>query len=145
MSSWGKRFLHYGRAARCAARRAPDRAALLDAVRDAAALIVRSATRVDAEVPTRAPRLRISHTVGVAELTVGLVSACLRGVCSAAQLVRAGERNRSAVTGNEFAGHTPGVLGLGRVGRQVAWRCGVCERTVVTLAPARRMRREVVW
>ena len=127
-----------------------DRRALLAAVADADALIIRSATRVDREVLAAAPRLRIvaragvgldnvdveaaaeagvlvanapaSNVVSVAELTVGLIISALRNIPAAAASVRAGEWRRAAFQGTELYGRTAGILGFGRVGRLVAER-----------------------
>ncbi len=127
-----------------------DRPALLAAVADAEALIIRSATRVDREVLAAAPRLRIvaragvgldnvdveaaaeagvlvanapeSNVVSVAELTVGLIISALRNIPAAAASLRAGQWRRADFQGSELAGRTVGILGFGRVGRLVARR-----------------------
>lgn len=127
-----------------------DRAALLGAVPEADALIIRSSTRVDREVFAAAPRLRIvaragvgldnvdvaaateagvevanapaSNVVSVAELTVGLVIASLRHIPAAAGSLREGRWQRSRFQGTELFGKTVGILGFGRVGRLVAER-----------------------
>ncbi|MFJ9823422.1 M20/M25/M40 family metallo-hydrolase [Streptomyces sp. NPDC101160] len=151
--------------AACDVRRADgrDREELLAAVRDAAVLIVRSGTRVDREVLDRAPRLigvvragvgldnvdteaardagvAVANTPGanavsVAELTVGLAIALARRIPDAAQHVRQGEWDRAAFQGTELAGRTAGVLGLGRIGRQVARRLGAFDMTVLAHDP----------
>jgi D-3-phosphoglycerate dehydrogenase len=54
----------------------------------------------------------------VAELTVGLMLALLRGVGTADRRIRAGEWHR--VMGRRLATQTVGILGVGRVGRRVA-------------------------
>lgn len=127
-----------------------DRSALLTAVPEAAALIVRSATRVDHEVIDAAPALRVvaragvgldnvdvpaatragvevvnapeSNVVSVAELTVGLILSSLRHIPAATESVRRGEWRRAAFQGEELCGKTVGVLGFGRIGRLVAAR-----------------------
>lgn len=127
-----------------------DRPALLAAVADADALIIRSATRVDREVLSAAPRLRIvaragvgldnvdveaaaeagvmvanapeANVVSVAELTVGLIISALRNIPAAAASVRAGQWRRADFQGTELYGKTAGILGFGRVGRLVAER-----------------------
>lgn len=151
--------------AACDVRRADgrDREELLAAVPDATVLIVRSGTRVDREVLDRAPRLKgvvragagldnvdteaardagvaVANTPGanavsVAELTVGLAIALARRIPDAAQHVRQGEWDRAAFQGAELAGRTAGVLGLGRIGRQVARRLGAFDMTVLAHDP----------
>ncbi|KQT91023.1 3-phosphoglycerate dehydrogenase [Marmoricola sp. Leaf446] len=127
-----------------------DRAALLAALPEAEAVLVRSATRVDAEALALAPRLRVvaragvgldnvdvraatqagvmvvnaptSNVVSAAELAVALLLAAARHVGPAhAALVR-GEWERGRFTGTELYGKTVGILGLGRVGVLVAQR-----------------------
>lgn len=127
-----------------------DRPALFDALADADALLVRSATRVDAEALGRAPRLKVvaragvgldnvdvraatangvmvvnaptSNIVSAAEHAMALLLAVARRVSAADASLRAGEWRRSAFNGVELAGKTVGVLGLGRIGQLFAQR-----------------------
>ncbi|WP_083974992.1 hydroxyacid dehydrogenase [Kitasatospora mediocidica] len=140
-----------------------DRAALLDAVAGAAALVVRSGTTVDAEVFAHAPGLRVvaragvgldnvdlaaarlagvlvrnapaSNVVSVAELTVGLILSANRRIAAADASVRAGRWERSAFQGEELAGRTVGIVGLGRVGTLVARRLAAFEMRVLAHDP----------
>ncbi|MFJ9719237.1 hydroxyacid dehydrogenase [Streptomyces sp. NPDC101213] len=140
-----------------------DRPALLAAMSDADALIVRSGTRVDAEVLDRAPRLRLvaragvgldnvdtttarargiavvnapdSNTVSVAELTVGLIVASMRHITAAARSLRDGEWRRSDFAGVELAGRTLGIVGYGRIGRQVARRLAAFDMRILVHDP----------
>ncbi len=140
-----------------------DRAALLAAVAEADALMVRSGTRVDAEVLAAAPRLRVvaragtgldtidvraataagvmvvtaptANLVSAAELTVGLLLAAARRIPQAHQSLREGEWERSRFTGTELAGKTLGVLGLGRVGVLVARRLAAFGMQVIAHDP----------
>ncbi|WP_329553781.1 hydroxyacid dehydrogenase [Streptomyces sp. NBC_00696] len=140
-----------------------DRPALFAALSDADALIVRSGTRVDAEALDRAPRLRIvgragvgldnvdtvtaaergiavvnapdSNTVSVAELTVGLILASVRHITAAARSLEAGEWRRADFTGLELAGRTAGIVGYGRVGRQVARRLAAFDMRILVHDP----------
>ncbi|MFC9286147.1 hydroxyacid dehydrogenase [Streptomyces sp. NPDC057052] len=140
-----------------------DRPALLAAMSDADALIVRSGTRVDAEVLDRAPRLRVvaragvgldnvdtttarargitvvnapdSNTVSVAELTVGLIVASMRHITAAARSLRDGEWRRSDFAGVELAGRTLGIVGYGRIGRQVARRLAAFDMRILVHDP----------
>jgi D-3-phosphoglycerate dehydrogenase / 2-oxoglutarate reductase len=117
---------------------------------DADALIVRSATKVTADVLAAAPRLRVvgragvgvdnvdveaatrrgivvanapeSNVVSAAEHTLGLLVALARNIPQAHAALRDGRWERSRFGGVELADKTLGVLGLGRIGQQVARR-----------------------
>ena len=121
-----------------------DRVALLAALAGADAVIVRSATKIDAEALAHAPRLRVvaragvgldnvdvaaatragvmvvnapmSNIVSAAEHAVGLLLAVARNLPQAAASLRAGEWKRTAFTGVELDGKVAGILGLGRIG-----------------------------
>jgi D-3-phosphoglycerate dehydrogenase / 2-oxoglutarate reductase len=127
-----------------------DRPALLATLADAHAIIVRSATQVDAEAIAAAPRLKViaragvgldnvevaaatargvmvvnaptSNIVSAAEQAVALLLAVARNTASASASLKAGEWNRSRYTGVELAGKTVGVVGLGRIGVLFAQR-----------------------
>ena len=127
-----------------------DRAELLPAVADADAILVRSATRVDAEVIAAAHRLKVvaragvgldnvdvkaataagvmvvnapqSNIVSAAELAIGLVLACARNIPAADASLKRGEWKRSRYTGAELYEKTAGIVGLGRIGVLVAQR-----------------------
>jgi D-3-phosphoglycerate dehydrogenase len=114
------------------------------------ALIVRSATKVTAGVLAAAPRLRVvgragvgvdnvdvdaatrrgivvanapeSNVVSAAEHTLGLLVALARNIPQAHAALRDGRWERSRFGGVELADKTLGVLGLGRIGQQVARR-----------------------
>ena len=140
-----------------------DRSALLAAVAEADALLVRSATRVDAEVLAAGRRLRVvaragvgldnvdvaaatqagvmvvnaptSNIVSAAEHAVALLLAAARNVTAADATLRAGRWERSSFTGVELAGKTAGVLGLGRIGVLVAQRLQAFEMEVLAYDP----------
>ncbi|MDP9436237.1 MAG: phosphoglycerate dehydrogenase [Actinomycetota bacterium] len=127
-----------------------DRPALLRALADAAALVVRSATQVDAEALAAAFRLQVvaragvgldnvdvpaatargvlvvnaplSNVVSAAEQAVVLLLACARHTAAASAALKAGRWERSRWTGVEVDGKTVGVVGLGRIGVLVAQR-----------------------
>ncbi len=140
-----------------------DRTALLAAVADADALLVRSATQVDAEVIEAGRRLRViaragvgldnvdvpastqagvmvvnaptSNIVSAAELAIALLLAVARNVPQASAALRAGQWKRSAYTGVELDGKTVGVLGLGRIGMLVAARLAAFGMKVIAYDP----------
>src|ERR671925_2080672 len=132
------------------ARAATTREELLAAVRDVDALVVRSATRVDAEVLEASRRLKVvgragigldnvdlaaatrlgimvvnapqSNVISAAEHTVALILAQARNIPQADEALRAGRWERGRLTEAELYGKTLGILGLGRVGALVAQR-----------------------
>ena len=111
-------------------------------------LIIRSATRVTAEVIERADNLKAigragigvdnidieaatkhgvivanapeSNTVAAAEHTLGLMLASARRIPAADSSLRDGEWKRSVFKGVEVSGKTLGLIGLGHVGAIVA-------------------------
>jgi D-3-phosphoglycerate dehydrogenase len=114
------------------------------------ALVVRSATRVTAELIERAERLRVigragvgvdnvdvaaatrrgivvanapeSTVVSAAEHTIGLLVALARNIPQAHAALKEGRWERKRWGGVELADKTLGVLGFGRIGQQVARR-----------------------
>ena len=114
------------------------------------AIVIRSATKLTAEVLERAERLKVigragvgvdnvdvaaatrrgivvanapeSTVVSAAEHTIGLLVALARNIPQAHAALRAGRWERSRWGGVELADKTLGVLGFGRIGRQVARR-----------------------
>ncbi len=140
-----------------------DRAALLAALADVDALVVRSATRVDAEALAAASRLRVvaragigldnvdvaaatragvlvvnaptANIVSAAEHAVALLLACARNVAAADAALRRGSWARSRFTGVELADKVVGVIGLGRIGVLVAQRLAAFGVTLLAYDP----------
>jgi D-3-phosphoglycerate dehydrogenase / 2-oxoglutarate reductase len=140
-----------------------DRPALLAAVAGADALLVRSATQVDAEVFGAARRLRVvaragvgldnvdvraatqagvmvvnaptSNIVSAAEHAIALVLAAARQVPQAHASLKGGSWQRSAFVGVELFEKTLGVVGLGRIGVLVAQRLAAFGMSVVAFDP----------
>ena len=141
----------------------PDREKLLAAVVDADALLVRSATTVDAEVLAAAPRLKIVARAGVgldnvdveaatargvlvvnaptsnihsaAEHAVALMLAAARQIPAADATLREHTWKRSSFSGTEIFGKTVGVVGLGRIGQLVAQRLAAFGAHIVAYDP----------
>jgi D-3-phosphoglycerate dehydrogenase / 2-oxoglutarate reductase len=141
----------------------PDREKLLAAVPEADALLVRSATTVDAEVFDAAPKLKIVARAGVGLDNVDVDTATERGVLvvnaptsnihsaaehalalllSAARQIPAADASlrehtwkRSSFSGTEIFGKTVGVVGLGRIGQLVAQRLAAFETHIVAYDP----------
>lgn len=128
----------------------PSEAELLPLVADAAAIIVRSETKVTKKVIEAAPQLRVVGRAGVGVDNIDVEAATQRGVVvmntpagntlSTAELSFAmllnlarkvpqahasmveGKWDRKQFQGTELAGKTLGVLGMGRIGTEVAKR-----------------------
>lgn len=127
-----------------------DRAALREALASADAILVRSATQVDAEAISWAPGLKViaragvgldnvdikaatqagvmvvnaptSNIISAAELTVAHILGLSRNLQRAHGSIAAGEWKRSSFTGTELFEKTIGIVGLGRIGALVAER-----------------------
>lgn len=123
------------------------------------ALLVRSATKVTAEVLGKMPKLKIigragvgvdnidvaaatqrgivvvnapdGNTIATAEHTFALMLAMVRKLCRANESLRREEWNRSAFAGTELYGKTLGIIGLGRIGSEVAKRARAFEMNVL--------------
>jgi D-3-phosphoglycerate dehydrogenase len=117
---------------------------------DADALVVRSAVQVDAKLLESAPKLRLigragvgvdnidtdaathrgivvmntpgANAVAVAELTLGLMIAMARAVPRANATMHAAKWEKKSLQGSELRGKTLGIVGLGRIGLEVARR-----------------------
>ena len=121
---------------------------LQKALSDAVALVVRSETKVTAEMIARAPRLKIIARAGmgtdtidvaeaskrkipvltapgansnsVAEYTFALLLALCRKVAGGSASLMAGKWDRKPFEGTELRDKTLGLIGLGRIGSRVA-------------------------
>ncbi|MEC3973788.1 phosphoglycerate dehydrogenase [Amycolatopsis sp. H20-H5] len=140
-----------------------DRPALLEAVKSADALLVRSATKVDAEVFAATNRLKVvaragvgldnvevpaatargvlvvnaptSNIVSAAEHAVALLLSVARRVPAASASLRAGEWKRSSFSGIELQGKTVGVVGLGKIGQLFAQRLAAFDTKLIAYDP----------
>ncbi|PDV99625.1 phosphoglycerate dehydrogenase [Candidatus Viridilinea mediisalina] len=140
-----------------------DKAGLLAAIGEYDALVVRSATKVTAEVIEAGTKLRVigragtgvdnidvpaatargiivvnapaSNNVAVAELTIGLLVALARSIPQAHASLQSGKWERSKFVGWEVRGKTLGLVGLGRIGSEVAVRARAMEMTVLAYDP----------
>lgn len=140
-----------------------DRAALLAALADVEAVIVRSATQIDAAAIDAAPKLKViaragvgldnievpaatargimvvnaptSNIVSTAEQAVALLLAVARNTAVASAALKAGEWQRSKYIGVEVAGKTVGVIGLGRVGVLFAQRMAAFGTRLIAYDP----------
>jgi D-3-phosphoglycerate dehydrogenase len=127
------------------------------------AFVGRSATRIDAKLLANAKRLRVigragvgtdnidipaatalgiaiinapaGNTVAVAELFFGSLIGLLRHLPAAAESMRQGKWNRSALLGTELRGRSLGIVGLGRIGTEVATRARAFGMSVSAFDP----------
>ncbi|MGH3933219.1 MAG: phosphoglycerate dehydrogenase, partial [Pseudonocardiaceae bacterium] len=140
-----------------------NRPALFEALTTADALLVRSATQVDAEALGHAPALKVvaragvgldnidvpaatergvmvvnaptSNIVSAAEHAVALLLAVARRIPAADASLRAGLWQRSAFSGVELFGKTVGVVGLGKIGHLVAQRLAAFGTELIAYDP----------
>lgn len=75
------------------------------------------------------------NTVSAAEHTIALMLALSRRIPAADATMKAGGWDRNKFVGTEVAGKTLGVVGLGRIGREVARRAKGLDMRVVALDP----------
>jgi D-3-phosphoglycerate dehydrogenase len=142
----------------------PAGEALRDTLATADALIVRSASRVTCELLEAAPRLRVvgragvgidnidvdaatargvlvmntpgGNSVSVAEHTMALMLAVARRIPQLNASIHAGRWEKSGGEGVELRGKTLGLIGLGRVGSEVARRARAFGMSVIAHDPA---------
>jgi D-3-phosphoglycerate dehydrogenase len=140
-----------------------DRPALLEAVAGADALLVRSATKVDAEVLSATTKLKVvaragvgldnvevpaatargvlvvnaptSNIVSAAEHAVALLLATARQIPAAHATLQNHEWKRSKFSGVEINGKTVGVVGLGKIGQLFAQRVAAFGTELIAYDP----------
>ncbi len=140
-----------------------DRPTLLAKLAGAHGLVVRSATKVDAELLAAAPVLRVvgragvgvdnvdvdaatyagvmvvntpdANTISAAEHTMALLLAQARRIPAADASLRSGVWDRASFQGVELYGKTLGILGLGRIGTLVAQRAASFGMRVLAFDP----------
>jgi D-3-phosphoglycerate dehydrogenase len=138
-------------------------AELIRDLADADALIVRSATTVDAEIISGAPKLRViaragtgvdnvdvpaatakgivvmnspgANSISVAEHALALMLSLARAVPAADSAMKRGVWDKKRLTGAELRAKTLGVIGLGRIGQAVAVRARAFGMDVIAHDP----------
>jgi D-3-phosphoglycerate dehydrogenase len=75
------------------------------------------------------------NTVSAAEHTIALLLALARRIPAADATMKAGGWDRNKFVGTEVAGKTLGLVGLGRIGREVARRAKGLDMRVIALDP----------
>jgi D-3-phosphoglycerate dehydrogenase len=137
--------------------------ALLEAMQAADGMVVRSETKVTAELLEQPGKLRAivragvgvdnidvaaatrkgiivmntpgGNTVSTAEHTITMMMAMARHIPAADQSVHAKKWERSKFVGSQLAGKVLGIVGLGRIGREVARRAAGLDMKVVGFDP----------
>jgi len=138
-------------------------AELLERIGEYDAIVGRSATRITPELLTRGKKLRVvgragvgvdnialadatrlgvaiinapaGNTIAVAELFFGSIIGLLRHIPDAVVSMREGRWDRSDFLGTELFGRTLGIVGLGRIGSEVARRAKAFGMIVVAFDP----------
>jgi D-3-phosphoglycerate dehydrogenase / 2-oxoglutarate reductase len=141
----------------------PGRDKLVPELRDADALIIRSAVQVDAALLEAALRLQVigragigvdnvdieaatkkgvmvmntpgASSVSVAEHTLALMLAMARSIPQANESMHAGRWEKKLFEGRELRGKVLGLVGLGRIGIEVVKRARILELEVVAYDP----------
>lgn len=136
---------------------------LLQVVGNYEALVVRSATKVTKDVIEKAKNLKIiirggvgldnidseaakkanikvdntpeASSVSVAELTIGLMFAFSRKIAIADATMKAGKWEKKRLEGTELYKKTLGLIGIGRIGYEVAKRAIAMEMSVIAYDP----------
>ena len=132
-------------------------------LKDADALVVRSATKVTREMIEAAPKLRViaragtgvdnvdvpaatsrgivvmnapgANILSVAELAVGLILSMARNIPAADASMKTSKWEKSKFAGTEIRSKTLGLVGLGRIGQEVAARAHSFEMKVIAHDP----------
>jgi D-3-phosphoglycerate dehydrogenase len=130
---------------------------------DADALVVRSATKVTREMIAAAPRLRViaragtgvdnvdvpaatargivvmnapgANSLSVAELAMGLILSMARNIPAADASMKTSKWEKAKFAGAEIRSKTLGLVGLGRIGQEVAARAHAFEMNVIAHDP----------
>ena len=136
---------------------------LLNRIAEYDAIVGRSATRISADVLEKARKLKVvgragvgvdniaidtatslgvavinapaGNTIAVVELFFGAVISLLRHIPRADTSMHAGRWDRSALLGSELKGRTLGIVGLGRIGSEVATRARAFGMNVIAYDP----------
>ncbi|XP_058798466.1 D-3-phosphoglycerate dehydrogenase [Phymastichus coffea] len=126
-------------------------------------LIVRSETKVTADVIDAVPSLRLigragtgvdnidvpaatrngvlvlntpaANSISACELTCAMVLSLARNIAQACQSMKEGRWDRKLYAGNEVSGKTLGVIGFGRIGREISRRMKSFDMRIVAYDP----------
>lgn len=140
-----------------------ERDKLLEIVGDVDGIIVRSATSIDSELMKKATRLKVVGRAGVgvdnvdietatergvlvmnspggsttttAEHAIAMLFSLARSIPQAYLALKSGKWEKSKFKGVELTGKTLGVVGLGRIGSEVARKCQAMGMNVIAYDP----------
>jgi D-3-phosphoglycerate dehydrogenase len=138
-------------------------AELLTALQTADAVVIRSEHQIDAKTIAAAPNLRLvaragvgvenvdldactargivvlntpaANSIAVAELTMAMMLTLSRKIVPADNSVKAGKWEKGRFGGHELFGKTLGLVGFGRIGREVAMRAQSFGMSVIAYDP----------
>jgi D-3-phosphoglycerate dehydrogenase len=138
-------------------------AELIPIIGEVDAMVVRSETKISRKVIEAAPRLKVvgragvgvdnvdveaatqrgivvmntpgGNTISTAELTFSMLMALARKIPQAHMSMKAGEWNRKAFSGVELYNKTLAILGMGRIGSEVAKRANAFGMKVLAYDP----------
>ncbi len=140
----------------------PAPTVLKEIISDYSAVLVRSNTKVTAEILQEASNLKVvgragtgvdnidvpaatangvlvmnanGNTISAAEHTFGMLLAAARFIPAADKSMKEGKWDKSRFIGTELNGKTLGIVGFGRVGRAVAKRALAFDMTVLSFDP----------
>jgi len=130
---------------------------------DCDALLVRSAVKVNKDVLSKSPKLKVvgragvgvdnvdleastaagvlvmntpgGNAISVAEHTIGLMLSLARSIPAASASTKSGKWEKKKFQGNELRGKTLGVMGLGSIGREVVKRASGFDMRIVAHDP----------
>jgi len=130
---------------------------------DCDALLVRSAVKVNKDVLSKAPKLKVvgragvgvdnvdleaatsagvlvmntpgGNAISVAEHTIGLMLSLARSIPAASASTKSGKWEKKKFQGNELRGKTLGVMGLGSIGREVVKRAAGFDMRIIAHDP----------
>ncbi len=136
---------------------------LISALQAADGVIIRSGTRLTADLLQEPGKLKVivragvgvdnidvaaatrqgivvmntpgGNTISTAEHTITMLMALSRHVAAADASLKAGKWERTKFVGSQLAGKTLGVIGLGRIGREVARRAAGLDMHIVGFDP----------
>ena len=141
----------------------PTQEELANIVKDYDCLLIRSEVKVTKEVIDASEKLKLvcragtgvdnvdlqyatkkgvivmnvpgGNTISACEHTIGLILAMMRNIPQAYVSLKSGKWEREKFTGNELQGKTLGLIGLGRIGSEVAKRMKAFDMKVIAYDP----------